>query len=161
MSVERLSAEDKLVRKLRKKLRQIEHLETSGRSLNEEESIKVNPLCELARQTLTSQIILNIPAIGKKQRVHSSWTCPAFEFLRKSSLSANSSDYWRLNHKYCNSEWDFLIVIFPIEIPLNCPENVKGSQVNSEIPCFQKEEQTVTLVHDEAINMKRASTPTE
>jgi hypothetical protein len=43
MSVERLSTEDKLVRKLRKKLRQIEHLETSGRSLNEEESIKVNP----------------------------------------------------------------------------------------------------------------------
>jgi hypothetical protein len=72
MSVERLSAEDKLVRKLRKKLRQIEHLETSGRSLNEEESIKVNPECDLVRQTLTSQIISNIFAIGKKQRVHSS-----------------------------------------------------------------------------------------
>jgi hypothetical protein len=38
---------------------------------------------------------------------------------------------------------------------------VKGSQENSEIFCLKKEEQTENQVHDEAIDMKRASTPTE
>ena len=45
-----LSEEDRLIRKLRKKLRQIEHLEGLDRELNDEEEAKVEKKDEIRRE---------------------------------------------------------------------------------------------------------------
>ena len=56
-----LTEAERLVRKLRKKLRQIEHLETLGRDLNEEESSKVE-----AKQGLRLQLEQALKAMKRK-----------------------------------------------------------------------------------------------
>jgi hypothetical protein len=54
-----ISPTDKLIRKLRKKLRQIENLEFLGRSnLNEEELLKVSYTCQLFLSSVSVFIVV-------------------------------------------------------------------------------------------------------